>query len=333
MSSDKPSTPSILAIVLIALVSGVAYGSCVLPDAFLRTSPEFSASKAGIEIWKAAPGDAGIESLTLLRLNSHQWKPRVFDVREVSTLLAKRQQFQTPRYTVAEALTLQSGDTIVATAGFTQTLNAPVPAGLLVVNKVEHAPAFRLSRIMDGHVCIPTNGAIEVLSEVEKAARRVPANANRCRDAVQAGPVLVFDGESQITPKQLLTARVALAVDKQGRYLLAYSPKATTYALACALALPALGIRTAINLQGDAYGGIALSSGLAEKVGTQTLGSTGATVASLLIFSSSESSNTRSTQSYVAPPPAKAQVRSIRPPVSSVDRVIGCGEKANTKCR
>ena len=110
-------------------VSPLARGSCELPARFQGVAPEFVASGSDIETWRAALDVAELQTLTLLRLNNRQWKPRVMDVREVSTLLAQQKQHQTPRYSVAETLALQTGDAVVATAGFSQTLSAPVPAG------------------------------------------------------------------------------------------------------------------------------------------------------------------------------------------------------------
>lgn len=268
------------------------------------------------------------------------------DLREIAAAYAQQKRFVQPAYSIGEALGLQNVEAIAMTAGFTQMLNAPVPAGLLVADSVEHAPAFRSSRIMDGHVCIRGGGDIEILSTIVAGARRAPESAAGCRDALQAGPVLIYEGQAQVKSHQSLAARVVLATDSEDRFLIGYSPSATTYAMGCALSHPALGTRAAINLQGDAFASVAFGPKLAAQIGHPVMGSPDLTVASAIIF---RKAGARTIKASVKPaewakvdarpdPKTRGKIETMgsfkREDKSSTNsKILMCDESGNAKCR
>ena len=268
--------------VLVAAQNAEAAGNCELPASLSALRPEFVSKADGLEVWSFESVEEQLQGLTLVRLDGRLWIPKLVDLRGHSAALSKLQRYAPPAYSLDEILELQPDSAISISAGFTQTLNSPVPAGLLQINGVEHAPGYPKSRIMDGFVCIERNGSLDIQSRLVDGARRAPESADACRDAVQAGPVLVFDGQSQIKSKQLLTARTALGIDSDRRLVLAYSKKASTYTLACALAISGLKMQRAIALQGDVYGGIAFSGELKGQV--RSLGASDQVVASALSF-------------------------------------------------
>ena len=240
-------------------------------------------------MWSFESTDEHLRDLTLVRLDARTWNPKIVDLRENGILLSKQKRYSPPVFTLDEVAELHPDSGIAVSAGFTQTLNLPVPAGLLQIGGVEHAPAFSTSRIMDGFVCIGHDGKFDIQSRIVSGARRAPSTADQCKDAVQVGPVLVFEQQAQIKTAQLLTSRVAIAVDTEGRYLLAYSTQASTSSLACVLALPVFAIRNAIGLQGDVLGGITFSASVAGS--PQALGRTDQVIASAIIFQKSPPSN------------------------------------------
>ena len=267
------------------LVAGVQAGAgCELPAGFGAVPAAFEPRGTGVEVWKFEGGGELLKDLVLFRLDPQLWAPKVVDMREISVAMARRKVHTQPAFSVREILDLQAGEAVAITAGFTQVLNAPVPAGLLMSDLVEHAPAFKSSRVMDGHVCVRPGGGLDLLSMLTGKDRRAPDNAAGCRDAVQAGPVLVEQGEPQVRAHQLKSARVAVGAYQDGKFLIGYSSMATTYALSCVMAHPAIGARWAINLQGDAYGSVAFSKGLAAQAGVTPLGSPDQTVASAIVF-------------------------------------------------
>lgn len=201
---------------------------------------------------------------------------------------------------------------------------------------------------MDGLVCIERNGNLDIQSRLIDDARRAPESADNCKDAVQAGPVLVFDGQSQIKSKQLLTARIALGIDSDRRLVLAYSKKASTYTLACALAIPGLKIQRAIALQGDVYGGIAFSDELRGQV--RSLGASDQVVASALSFTKGKAIATTGNTSPIpgslaasnqrgrvppqlAPPNAAPSAATRGIAEAKPSRAIRCDDLENKKCR
>ncbi|MCG2592985.1 phosphodiester glycosidase family protein [Ramlibacter sp. XY19] len=249
----------------------------------LPTSAEFTTRAIGLEILEAKIDAATINSITVIRLAPEMWSPKVWDMRQVGSLYTQQKKYLQPAYSVEESLTFFRGDVVASSAGFTQTYNAPVPAGLVQLDYVEHSPVFQ-SRVLDGFVCVQPSGQVSILSRLVEGVRRAPENAQGCRDAVQAGPVLVFDAKPQISTHAMTTLRVALGVDAAGRTLLVYSPSATTRGLGCALSSQAIGATAAINLQGDAYGGIAFSALLERNAKLEGLGTPDRVVATALVF-------------------------------------------------
>ena len=311
-------------------------------------------------MWSFESKTEHLRDLTLVRLDARTWNPKIVDLRENGILLSKQKRYSPPAFTLDEVTALHLAGGIAVSAGFTQTLNLPVPAGLLQIDGVEHAPAFPASRIMDGFLCIGHDGKFDIQSRIVSGVRRAPSTADQCKDAIQVGPVLVFEQQAQIKTPQMLTSRVAIAIDTEGRYLLAYSTQASTFSLACVLALPVFAIRNAIGLQGDVLGGITFSASVAGS--PRTLGRTDQVIASAIIFEKSGRSilpsssyglrqsptsenttaikaaanrsqvNSRQSQpdASVEHETAKHQGKSV---VDQKTRVIKCEDLMNSKCR
>lgn len=333
---------------LVAAQNAEAAGNCELPASLSALRPEFVSVADGVEVWSFKSTEEQLQGLTLVRLDGRLWIPKLVDLRGHSATLSKLKRYAPPAYSLDEILELQPESAISISAGFTQTLNSPVPAGLLQINGVEHAPGYPKSRIMDGFVCIERNGSLSIQSRLLDGARRAPESADACRDAVQAGPVLVFDGQSQISSKQLLTARIALAIDSDRRLVLVHSKKASTYTLACALATQGLKMQSAIALQGDVYGGIAFSGELKGQV--RSLGASDQVVASALSFTKEKAIARAGNTSPVARSLATSNQRGSVPvhptPSNSAlspdtrgiantqtSRAIKCEDLENKKCR
>jgi uncharacterized protein YigE (DUF2233 family) len=217
-------------------------------------------SAAGVETVNTRGGNAALE-LRLLRLAPHEWSTNVVDMRALRQMKARRGSYTAPSHSLAELASVTGADRILASAGMTDSLYAPVPVGLLKSGGAVRNKANTTSRILDGLLCVRADRSVHLLSETTPAGRRIPQNwtaaTAACTHAVQAGPMLVDRGDPLIAARgRLSTARVFAAVDRQGRFVLGYAPQATTFDLACALAAPVLGIAQAIALQGDELGGV-----------------------------------------------------------------------------
>jgi hypothetical protein len=224
--------------------------------------------------------------LQLLRLAPTRWSTRLVDMRQLRQMNATRGSYTSPTYTLTELAQLTDAD-ILASAGMTDSLNAPVPVGLLKTDGVVRNKGNAASRILDGILCVPAQGSVRLLSEVTPAGRRIPQNwksvTESCRQAVQAGPMLVDKAQPLIASRgRLSISRVFAAVDRQGRLVIGYSPSATTFDLACALSAPSLDIEQAIALQGDELGGVLIGTKAQRSPGTW--GEDSATLASALVL-------------------------------------------------
>lgn len=236
----------------------------------------------GVETVRASTAAASLE-MRLLRLSPKDWTTSVVDMRMLRTMKAQRNSYTAPSYSLTELAGIVGSHRIVAGAGMTDSLSAPVPVGLLKTAGVVRSKANTSSRILDGVLCVRSDQSVRLLSEATPAGRRIPATiaATACSHAVQAGPMLLDKGAPLIAVRRTLsTARVFAAVDRSGRLVIGHVPQATTFDLACVLAVPALGLDQAIALQGDDYGGVLI--GAKSGLPAATWGQDGATVASAL---------------------------------------------------
>ena len=236
----------------------------------------------GVETVRARTAAAALE-MRLLRLSPKDWTTNVVDMRTLRTMKAQRNSYTAPSYSLTELAGIVGSNRIVVGAGMTDSLSAPVPVGLLKTAGVVRNKANTSSRILDGVLCVRSDQSVRLLSETTPAGRRIPANiaATACSHAVQAGPMLLDNGEPLIVARRALsTARVFAAIDRSGRLVIGHVPQATTFDLACALAEPALGLDQAIALQGDDYGGVLI--GAKSGLPAATWGQDGATIASAL---------------------------------------------------
>lgn len=238
--------------------------------------------QGGVETVRTRSAAATLE-MRLLRLSPKDWSTAVVDMRTLRQMKAQRGSYTAPSYSLAELAGVAGSNRIVASAGMTESLSAPVPVGLLKSAGVLRNRANTASRVLDGVLCVRADQSVRLLSDTIAAGRRAPENwANAgCTHAVQAGPMLLDKGQPLIAARQALTiARVFAAVDRSGRLVLGHVPKATSFDLACALAAPALALDQAIALQSDELGGVLI--GERSGLPAATWGQDGATLGSAL---------------------------------------------------
>ena len=253
------------------------------PRALARTATT-GTNTAGIEVYTDRSAANPIE-LRLLRLPPERWTVRVRDMRDLRQAKSRLGDYTSPRFSLAELESMAPPRRILASAGMTESLYAPVPVGLLKVGGVLRSKANPSSRNLDGVFCVRADRRITILSEASTAGRRIPQDIqtafSACAEAVQAGPMLVDQGAALVASRGPLSVpRVFAAIDRERRLVLGYSPNATTFDLACTLADDGLRIHSAIHLQSDALGGVLFgrTSGITEK----PWGRVDATVASAL---------------------------------------------------
>lgn len=229
-----------------------------------------SSSSSGLEFIQARSAAVDVE-IHLVRVPARRWTLRVRDMRDLRQSRALNGDYTSPTHSLAE-LELLAPSRILSSAGMTDSLFAPVPVGLLKANGVVRNKANLSSRNLDGVLCARKDGGVEILSRLTPAGRRIPpdidAATSICTDAVQTGPMLIEAGETLVTARrQLNVPRVFAAVGRDRRFVLGYSPRATTYDLACTLADESLQIAVAVHLQSDALGGVLFGNdvGLAER--------------------------------------------------------------------
>jgi hypothetical protein len=189
------------------------------------------------------------------------WSIRLVDMRDLRQLKARHGDYGAPTHSLAEVAALLGPNRVLSSAGMTESLVSPVPAGLLKVSGDVRNRANVSSRILDGVLCIRSDGNVKLLSDVSGGNRRIPkdiaAVTSVCRDAVQSGPMLVESGKPLIDARgKINVSRVFAGVDTEGRFVLGYSPQSTTFDLACALSARNMSISEAIMLQSDELGGI-----------------------------------------------------------------------------
>lgn len=306
-------------LVYVSSTAAMASERCAASAALRDLPPRFSAKLDGLEAWEPRLSDPNIAGLVVFRLGRGMWRPRIVDMRDLRDMRARTGQYGSPQYTMAELSQHVLPDAIIASGGLTQSLANPTPAGRLVIDSIERAPAFRKSEVLDGHYCVggPMDSTIQ--SEIVKGALRVPERAEGCRDAVQAGPVLVYEGNSQPKANMLKTARVFVGLDDQQRLLVGFAESASTHALACVLTHPEMHTTAAIALQGDVLGGVVLGGQVAKALGKQALGTTDQTIASALVFD------------YVGKADAK---RALVPSMPRQQRpIVYCDSASNRLCR
>lgn len=244
---------------LLVLAAAVAAAAC--PEALLR--PKLGAFD-GVES-ADVQADGVAMSLRLVRFSPQAWSARIVDMRELRDLKARKGDYTSPSFSLAEVAAISAPDRIFSSAGLTESLYAPAPVGLLKTSGRMRSKPIASSRILDGVVCVRADRSVALLSEQTPAGRRIPQAGNHsgddCVHAVQAGPMLLDAAKPLIpAPTKLDVARVFAATDREGRFVLGYSPQATTFALACVLSAPALRLESAIALQSDELGGVVFGS-------------------------------------------------------------------------
>jgi exopolysaccharide biosynthesis protein len=139
--------------------------------------------------------------------------------------------------------------------GPTGSYSYPLPVGLLQIDGVTKSPLNVKTNQQTGIVCIRADGSVSIVSRDEVAS-------SKCRDAVQAGPLLIkYRGikADLETPRTLVAERTLICVDGNARVLFINTSPVSLYAIADALATNGsiqLDIVTALNLDGSASSGL-----------------------------------------------------------------------------
>ena len=242
------------------------------------------AQGVAVEEIAARHGDESLQ-MKLLRAPLAHWDVRIIDMRGERALKASQGDYTSPAHSLNELAGLIGQGSIVAAAGMTESLSAPIPAGFLQVDGITRSRVKPSARVTDGVLCVRASGAVEILSERVSNDRRIPQDASRlaqqCRHAVQAGPVLVDSARAQQETRfPNLVPRLFGALDSSGNFVLGYAQPTTTFDLACVLADPGLRLNSAIALQSDQLGGVHF--GRAAPLAGETWGSASASVASAI---------------------------------------------------
>jgi hypothetical protein len=237
----------------------------------------------GLEFGHADLDSTYLRDLTVLRFRRDVYKIRAFDLRDVVSANQSNGYYAPPLYSIGELQHSLRNAVLIASAGLTKSYSEPVPAGFLRIDGTTRAPVAPRDRTIDGVVCVRSRGHVSILSEIESGSRRAPKNVEQCVSGFQAGPVLVDEGIPTSIMHKLNTGRVVFGLSNDESMMIGYSSRSTTAALGCALTGQRIAIRTAINLQGDSLGGVALGPVFQGAIPVQALGTTEATVASALV--------------------------------------------------
>lgn len=225
-------------------------------------------------------------TLKLVRLSPGDWAIRLIDMRDLRQLKARRGDYTAPGFSLTELSQQSAVGAILGSAGMTESLSMPIPVGLLKVDGKIRSRANAASRQLDGVLCLRYDRGVSLLSEVSVHGRRIPADAEAatraCAHAVQTGPMLVERSRPLIGRDAIphRGVRIFAALDRDGRFIFGHAAPTSAYALACVLALPALAIDAAINLQGDEQGGVLFKPG--SGLASGTWGRDNATIASVI---------------------------------------------------
>lgn len=280
---------------LLAMMAGVALaapssgaGTVASDCASIRTAVSaglnWQEAGKGLEFVAMEPGADVLSDLVLLRFDMRWFRARPFDIRDIAARNQSKGYYAAPLFALRELQRVLPQAALLASGGMTRSFSEPQPAGFLKIDGVTRNRLAPKDGILDGVVCIDGEGRASILSEVADGRRRSPASAELCASGFQAGPVLVADGMPTATEHGHNGARVVFATTGGSVALVAFSTKATTAAIGCALTAPGLGIGTAIRLQGDQLGGAILGPAFRDVVGPKVLGNVDATVASALVI-------------------------------------------------
>lgn len=193
--------------------------------------------------------------ITLVRIEPKNWTIKVIDV---FGTFSKRKE-QVPSYSLRQIVSTLSPQVII-NGGFAATYSLPIPAGLLVVDDKIIARLNAESSLQKGIFCVG-NDKLKIVD-------RDDYSKERCRHAIQAGPVLVKSGKVAIFRREREKVprytRSAVCLDKEGKLILSKSSEAHLYDLAQWLAEEVskggAGCVEAMNLSGDAESALYINS-------------------------------------------------------------------------
>lgn len=234
--SKKTSCLAFLILLCVPLVFGQS-GWTVLPS--------------GIELYRSSPGK--LPALTVLRVD-----PQRFEIATVipSSPLGGAQASHS--YSLQELQRNDATAVAISNGQATTNYNIPIPDGLLKTNGREVSPSND-HHPNGGVFCVTLHNRPAILTQ-EKTNVSDPDPFQNCRSAIQAGPVLIRDGQSVVNRKADLQSweRTVVAVDSDARLLLIVSESTTLGELVDRLLQlrAELKIENALNLDGSYSSGL-----------------------------------------------------------------------------
>jgi uncharacterized protein YigE (DUF2233 family) len=258
---------------------GTLRGQAAVSDDFKPVAP-------GIELrefdWSSTPTSQ--HHIVVLRLD-----PKLVSIQAVDTSAAPRLTADSTAVTADSSVTVDSTyayslrevdrlkqPLAAINGGATASLSYPIPVGLFQITGVTRSPLNRESTRQTGVVCIRGDRSVSILTRDE-------IDTSKCRDAIQAGPLLVSSpGTVQPELGNIFAERSVVAIDSKRRVLfINTSPNSLTQIAKNLVGAEwHLDVVSALNLDGSASAGMLFrADGLSEK----TRGNIDATIPNALI--------------------------------------------------
>ncbi len=212
---------------------------------------EWQAVTPGVEFRKArhrVPDSDTVITLHVVRVDSNLARIVVLDT--YSVVSASGSKYAS--YSLRDLKRFTSAVALI-NGGFSQSLVLPVPAGLVVQDRVTASRLNRIGQTQSGVFCVNDDG----VNIVNKADYQ----DGMCRHALQNGPKIVeYPGENGITAPKKSFRRSVACIDELERVLLVQSSSVTLFHLAEILRAQesegGFGCQAALNLSGDVDSGL-----------------------------------------------------------------------------
>lgn len=213
---------------------------------------------SGLEIYRASSPTSETPRLTALRVDL-----RKFNVLTVSPAQQLGGAQESHSYSLQDLAMHDAAALAVSNGGATANFNIPIPDGLLRTNGVELSP-FNDHHPKGGVFCVSRNNRAEIVEQGDPKAVN-PHSFDRCRSAIQAGPMLIQDKKSLVRSRAGRESweRTAVAIDSTGRLLLIVSDAVTLDGFADRLLRlnAELQVDVALNLDGGSSSGLMYKAG------------------------------------------------------------------------
>jgi len=266
-----------------AMAAPVQAVDCTLVQSTVQSTLKWEAFGPGLHAARVAVATEQLRELTLVRLSNERYVIRLYDMRDVFDMSRSNGYYAPPFYSIRELQQNMPRSILVASGGKTRSRSEPIPAGLLRIDGSTKAPFAPGDADRNGVLCAARGKPFAILPVPDKDDAPAPGELKACHNGLQAGRILVAQGQPTVAEHRSKNVRVVLGFDRSDNIVLAFSPSATNAAMGCALTGEKLGIDSAIALQGESLGGVGLGTQLAD-LAPQGLGTLDATIASALII-------------------------------------------------